>query len=511
MNKIHKETKNYIDSEDENKLNINPYQINSRKKLFHTYKQIKEYLEGKEYKLITTEIEFKNNKKTYKTSPYKTSLIFQDKEGYYLKATINSLQKRKNVPMFHKKNPYTIQNIKLWCKLNNKPFELISDTYEGNKKYLKWECLKKDCGEEFEATWGNISQGYGCSYCHGQKVGLSNCLATKNPELASEWHHTLNGDLTPYDVTCGNHEYVWWQCSKNPKHEWYAQINNRSNGNGCPYCSGRYASEENNLSKDNPELCEEWDYNKNEKRPEEYTPHSNEYIWWICKNNPKHKWFSSINSRTSNNCGCPYCAGQLSSKDYNLLVINPELCEEWDYNKNEKRPEEYTPHSNEYIWWICKECGHNWYARIANRNGVNKTGCPECNKSLGEKECKRVLNSNKWIEISQEDFDKLDDKNKYNEDYFISQKEFDDLFGLGNGLLSYDFYIPKLNLLIEYQGIQHEKYIPGFHKSYEDFLKQLEHDKRKCEYTKKNNMDFFEIWYWDFDRIEEILLNILIK
>jgi len=104
LNKIHKETKNYIDSEDENKLNINPYQINSRKKLFHTYKQIKEYLEGKEYKLITTEIEFKNNKKTYKTSPYKTSLIFQDKEGYYLKATINSLQKRKNVPMFHSKH-----------------------------------------------------------------------------------------------------------------------------------------------------------------------------------------------------------------------------------------------------------------------------------------------------------------------------------------------------------------------------------------------------------------------
>ena len=35
--------------------------------------------------------------------------------------------------------------------------------------------------------------------------------------------------------------------------------------------------------------------------------------------------------------------------------------------------------------------------------------------------------------------------------------------------------------------------------------------KENVSILKKNNMDFFEIWYWDFDRIEEILLNILIK
>jgi very-short-patch-repair endonuclease len=72
-------------------------------------------------------------------------------------------------------------------------------------------------------------------------------------------------------------------------------------------------------------------------------------------------------------------------------------------------------------------------------------------------------------------------------------------------LLSYDFYLPKYNLLIEFQGLQHEKYIPGFHKSKQDFLKQKEHDKRKKEYAEQNKYNLLEIWYYEFDEIEKIL------
>ena len=102
---------------------------------------------------------------------------------------------------FDKSNSYTIQNIKLWLNLNNKTFELISDEYINNSINLKWKCLKEGCREEFETGWGKIITGNGCPYCVGQKVGLSNCLATKNPKLASEWHSIKNDELTPYDVT----------------------------------------------------------------------------------------------------------------------------------------------------------------------------------------------------------------------------------------------------------------------------------------------------------------------
>ncbi len=73
------------------------------------------------------------------------------------------------------------------------------------------------------------------------------------------------------------------------------------------------------------------------------------------------------------------------------------------------------------------------------------------------------------------------------------------------GNLSYDFYLPNYNLLIEYQGEQHEKYTLVFHTSKEDFNKQQEHDKRKKDYAKENEIELLEIWYWDFDNIEEIL------
>jgi len=286
----------------------------------------------------------------------------------------------------------------------------LSEIYIESDIKLKWKCLKVDCKEIFEMNWNHVLQGRGCSYCAGRKISLSNCLATKNSELAKEWHPTKNGDLTPYDVTCGDNQKVWWICDKG--HEWRVAIANRLNTN-CPYCSGRYASKENNL-----------------------------------------------------------------------LVLNPELCKDWDYNKNNKQPEEYCLNGGQKVYWKCSECGWEWKASINNRS--NGRGCPQCNESKGEK---RI---NKWLV-------------NINNLFYISQKEFEGLLGLGNGSLSYDFYLPNHNLLIEYQGRQHEKYIPGFHKSKKDFEKQLEHDRRKREYAKNNKIELLEIWYWDFDKIEEIL------
>ena len=247
---------------------------------------------------------------------YKEKLIFIDNNGYIYTRTWNDLKRLNNFHIADKSNKYSIQNIKLWCKLNNKPFELISNKYNNNLEYLKWKCLKDDCEEYFNSSWSNIMSGNGCSYCAGKKVGLSNCLATKYPEIASEWHPILNGNLTPYDVTYG---------------------------------------------------------------------------------------------------------------------------------------------SEKYIYWKCKDCGHEWKVTPNNRT-ASGTSCPECNKSKGEKECKRVLMSKDLMEILYEEYEILSDidKNKYT--YFIPQKEFEGLLGLGNGLLSYDFYIPKLNLIIEYDGEYH--YMP---------------------------------------------------
>ncbi len=97
----------------------------------------------------------------------------------------------------------------------------------------------------------------------------------------------------------------------------------------------------------------------------------------------------------------------------------------------------------------------------------------------------------------------------FNKIISIPQKTFERLIGLGGGLLSYDFYLPNYNMLIEYQGEQHEHYVKGFHSSKKIFEKQQEHDRRKRVYAKNNTINLLEIWYWDFDNIYNILDMVL--
>ena len=80
--------------------------------------------------------------------------------------------------------------------------------------------------------------------------------------------------------------------------------------------------------------------------------------------------------------------------------------------------------------------------------------------------------------------------------------------GIGNRPLSYDFYLPNQNLLIECQGEQH--YYPvDIYGGEEHFEIQQEHDRRKREYATANGYNLIEIPYYDYDNIEEILDKVL--
>jgi very-short-patch-repair endonuclease len=150
-----------------------------------------------------------------------------------------------------------------------------------------------------------------------------------------------------------------------------------------------------NLLDTHPELCEEWDYDKNSRTPEKFTYGSNVKIWWLCKKSSKcgclHSYESSICARTNPKklCGCPYpgcCRSPRKCCEHeSLLGKFPELCEEWDYNKNLKviKPEDVLPHSGIEVWWICPKttcefkCQHSWKTPIENRTSDKKKyGCP---------------------------------------------------------------------------------------------------------------------------------------
>ena len=110
------------------------------------------------------------------------------------------------------------------------------DVSAGSGKIVWWKCDKGD-DHEWKAVIGSRAQGNACPICAGQLVVKSNCLVTTNPELASEWHPTKNGKLTPFDVRPGSSNKVWWKCRKGDDHEWVSKIVDRSKGNNCPFCS----------------------------------------------------------------------------------------------------------------------------------------------------------------------------------------------------------------------------------------------------------------------------------
>lgn len=133
----------------------------------------------------------------------------------------------------------------------------------------------------------------------------------------------------------------------------------------------------------------------------------------------------------------------------------------------------------------CLLCDNIWYPRPLNL--LSGCGCPKCNKpSKGEITIEEIL--------------------KINNILYEKQKRFSGLVGIGYKLLSYDFYLPNKNILIEFQGQQHEKPIEFFGGE-EKFKVQKEHDKRKREYAKLHNINLLEIWYYDVDNIESILLE----
>lgn len=55
--------------------------------------------------------------------------------------------------------------------------------------------------------------------------------------------------------------------------------------------------------------------------------------------------------------------------------------------------------------------------------------------------------------------------------------------------LELDMYNPELRLAVEYQGAQHRTYTPFFHKSYSDFLDQVERDNYKKKRCKEEDIE----------------------
>ena len=132
-------------------------------------------------------------------------------------------------------------------------------------------------------------------------------MAALHPEIAAQWHTTMNGSLNPEQVVAGSTKKAWWLCPKGPDHEWEALIDSRKADTGCPFSRGLKVSDTNSLAVLHPEIAAQWHPSmRGSLTPEEVVAGSNKKVWWMCPKGPDHKWEATIVNRTAGK-DCPVC------------------------------------------------------------------------------------------------------------------------------------------------------------------------------------------------------------
>lgn len=82
---------------------------------------------------------------------------------------------------------------------------------------------------------------------------------------------------------------------------------------------------------------------------------------------------------------------------------------------------------------------------------------------------------------------------------------------LSRSYIKPDFFIPQLNIIIEYDGIYHYEYIPFLHKyNYKNFIDRVNRDNYLIQYCKENNIRLLRIPWKDNNRLEEVIKAFLV-
>lgn len=180
-------------------------------------------------------------------------LLGRTKEGYIVLICVNVLKTSKKLSVFDSKNRYTLQNIKLWLKINKIEYELIDgQTYVGSHKQLSFNCHKHG---EFKTSWDNLHSGSGCQKC--AKESMKNILKLNLEDIEEELNKLNIEILTKKEKYINARNHLEFKCTVSScGNIWKTNLDSVRRGSGCPKCSLKRRSGEGN-HKYNPNLTEE--------------------------------------------------------------------------------------------------------------------------------------------------------------------------------------------------------------------------------------------------------------
>lgn len=247
-------------------------------------------------------------------------------------------------------------------------------SYKQSSKVF-WICKN---GHEWENSVRNRTiNGQNCPYCVGTKITPEKSLFSVHPEFLKYWSASLNPDIDKESLACFSKKKIIWVCDKNSDHTWTRTAEKMHTGTGkCPICSKAWNAEiKNDLVDNYPHIAKEYS-SKNEIPLEDIRSGSSRVVIWECEKG--HEWETTPQSRTTNNYKCPYCSGyKVIPNETSIFKTHGSFLQEWDYEKNDIKPQEISYGSHKKVWWKCSDCNYSWnqtpYQRIKRRNG-----CPRC-------------------------------------------------------------------------------------------------------------------------------------
>lgn len=340
----------------------------------------------------------------------------------------------------------------LELKTINKNIKLLGK-YVHSKQKIKCKCMID--GYIWEAYPTHLLRGHGCPKCAGN-------IKKTHKEFVKELN-SINENIEIMSRYKNDGVKVLCRC-KIDNHEWEATPNNLLRGYGCPKCGELRRI--NLRTKKHSEFIKELKLvNPNIEVLSEYS-RSDKKIKCRCKID-SHEW-EALPSSLLYGQGCPECgisrSAKARTKTHDVFIkelnkVNPNIEAMEEYKKN-----------NIKMKFRCKLDGNVWETLpVSLLVGI---GCPSCNSSKGEKEVEKYLKENLIPYKKQYTFNGC----KY-------KKE-----------LPFDFYLPTLNIAIEYDGIQHFKPVEVFGGK-EAYKLQVKKDKIKNDYCKSKGIKLIRIPY----------------
>ena len=332
-------------------------------------------------------------------------------------------------------------------------FDLSKVEYVNNKKDV---CIICPIHGEFKIKpQGFLSSKYGCPKCGAKSGGkIRGIKSRKTTEDFKNDAIKVHGNKYIYDNTnLDNRDEKGRVIITCPTHgDFWQHPNNHLQGNGCKECAKIMKSVLFKKSKEEFENDarkihgDKYDYSKVVYNGAEVD------TCIIC---PKHGEFLQTPHNHLKGHGCPDCmAEKLSKIKFKNTEWFKERAKRINGDKDDFSKAIYRGTKSD-ITIICHK--HGEYTTTPN-DYLNGHRCPYCKSSTLENTVKRFLEEN-GIE-------------------FEYQKHFNWL-----GLQSLDFYLPKYNIGIECQGLQHFKPIElfGGKEGYESNLKRDGLKRKLCE------------------------------